>query len=189
MVTRTPSGRPGQRKVLLVSDDVRRQGQFEATLEVNGFRLERAHGFEQAGNLTTLLGPEIVLVDLHNGGDPALTEQCQNFVRKIRDASDAPPVIVLSASEQAQDTAALLRAGATDFLVEPFSPADMLRRIEVALFAAAERRRGARFLAPRRPSRAGQRRRGRRQSTEQPRRDTRSGRPIDRARRGHSAGH
>ena len=45
-------------------------------------------------------------------------------------------MIVLSASEQAQDTAALLRAGATDFLVEPFSPADMLRRIEVALFPA-----------------------------------------------------
>ena len=136
MVTRTPTKRPGQRKVLLVSDDERRQRQFEAALEVNGFRLERVHGLEQAGNLTALLGPEVVLVDLHNGGDPALTEQCQNFVRKICDASDAPPVIVLSASEQAQDTAALLRAGATDFLVEPFSPADMLRRIEVALFPA-----------------------------------------------------
>ncbi len=136
MATRTPTERPGQRKILLVSDDVRRQRQFEATLEVNGFRLERAHGLEQAGNLTALLEPEVVLVDLHNGDDPALTEQCQNFVRKIRDASGAPPVIVLSASEQAQETAALLRAGATDFLVEPFSPADMLRRIEVALSPA-----------------------------------------------------
>ena len=166
MVTRTASERSGQRKVLLVSDDVRRQRQLEATLEVNGFRLERAQSLEQAGNLTALLGPEIVLVDLQNGGEPELTAQCQNFVRKIRDAADAPPVIVLSASEQAQDTAALLRAGATDFLVEPFSPADMLRRIEVALFPGpADRRRGAPLLAPRRPPRARRRRRGRRRQS------------------------
>ena len=137
MVTRTPTDRPGQRKILLVSDDVRRQRQFQATLEVNGFRLERAQGLEQAGNLTALLGPEVILVDLHNGDDPALTQQCQNFVRRIRATADAPPVIVLSGSEQVHDTAGLLRAGATDFLVEPFSPADMLRRIQVALAPAS----------------------------------------------------
>ena len=136
MLTRTASERSGQRKVLLVSDDVRRQRQLEATLEVNGFRLERAQGLEQAGNLTALLGPEIVLVDLQNGDDAELTEQCQNFVRRIRAVADAPPVIVLSASAHADDTATLLRAGASDFLVEPFTPVEMLRRIEVALSTA-----------------------------------------------------
>jgi two-component system phosphate regulon response regulator PhoB len=43
------------------------------------------------------------------------------------------PIIMLTARARPQDLESALRAGATDYIVKPFSPRDLLQRVEAAL--------------------------------------------------------
>jgi two-component system KDP operon response regulator KdpE len=71
--------------------------------------------------------PDLVLLDL---GLPLLDggEVC----RQMRDVS-AVPIIVLTARNTETDKVSLLDIGADDYVTKPFSPAELLARIRVAL--------------------------------------------------------
>ena len=50
-------------------------------------------------------------------------------VMRARIAWESTPIIMLTAKAQEQDVAKALRAGANDYLLKPFHPADLLARV------------------------------------------------------------
>ena len=70
--------------------------------------------------------PDVVLLDLRRPGLETL-----EVLRRLRADPDtaALPVIVLTARPRSLDEA----AGTTDYLLKPFSPSELVRRIEDAL--------------------------------------------------------
>jgi len=74
--------------------------------------------------------PDLVLLDVRRPGLEAL-----DVLRRLRADPDTArlPVIVLTARPRSVDDALGEAAGATDYLIKPFSPRELVRRIEDAL--------------------------------------------------------
>lgn len=92
--------------------------------------LEAANGYETIATATAQ-HPDLILLDL-NFADPTLDgiEVC----RQLKAASETAeiPVVVLTASERAEDRERAMLVGATDYLTKPFGPLellDVLRRV------------------------------------------------------------
>ena len=80
---------------------------------------------------------ELVILDL---GLPGLSGE--QVLRRLRAVRPALPVIVLTAKDAVADRVANLDAGADDYVVKPFSFAELLARVRVRLRQPASRGRG-----------------------------------------------
>ena len=117
--------------VLLVEDDRELRGTLRAALEVEGYRVQASASLADARAVLAHGaadgGLDLVLLDLGlpDGDGQALLAQ----LRRDR----GTPVIVLSARHGDDHKVRLLDAGADDYLVKPFSLAELLARMRVAL--------------------------------------------------------
>ena len=116
-----------QKRVLLVDDEISIQRSLSSLLRSHGYAVEVAGTGELALQAITAHPPDLVLLDL---GLPLLdgTEVC----RSVRDRLSAP-IIVLTARNTDTDKVLLLDLGADDYVTKPFSPAELLARVRVAL--------------------------------------------------------
>lgn len=114
-------------RILSIEDESEIRRFLRSTLGVNGMELIEA-GTGKAGlQKVTTASPDIILLDL---GLPDMDGM--EVLRQIRDWGRTP-VIVLSARGQERDKVAALEAGADDYLTKPFSAAELIARIRVAL--------------------------------------------------------
>ena len=72
--------------------------------------------------------PDLVVLDLMMPGDDGLTA-----LRRLRDAGDDLPVVMLTARGEAVDRIIGLEQGADDYLAKPFLPRELTARIEAVL--------------------------------------------------------
>ena len=72
--------------------------------------------------------PDLLVLDLMMPGDDGLTA-----LRRLRDAGDDLPVVMLTARGDAVDRIIGLEQGAEDYLGKPFLPRDLSARIEAVL--------------------------------------------------------
>ena len=116
-----------QKRVLLVDDELSIQRSLSSLLRSRGYAVDVAASGESALKAIADRPPDLVLLDL---GLPLLDggEVC----RQVRDVS-AVPIIVLTARNSETDKVSLLDGGADDYVTKPFSPAELLARIRVAL--------------------------------------------------------
>ncbi len=114
-------------RVLVVEDDREIRSLMQSSLSVEGFEVQTAVSLSEARALLAHKPPDLVVLDLGlPDGDGVL------LVRELRQ-QHATPVIVVSARHQEQQKIALLDAGADDYLTKPFSVAELLARMRVAL--------------------------------------------------------
>ncbi len=115
------------KRVLLVDDEVSIQRSLSSLLRSRGYAVDIAASGELALQAIVNRPPDLVLLDL---GLPLLDggEVC----REVREMS-AVPIIVLTARNTETDKVSLLDIGADDYVTKPFSPAELLARIRVAL--------------------------------------------------------
>ncbi|HEY1089680.1 MAG TPA: response regulator [Burkholderiaceae bacterium] len=114
-------------RVLLVEDDHELRATLRAALEVEGHAVQAAASLADARALLTHAEPpELVLLDL---GLP--DGEGESLLAELR-RSRGVPVIVISARAQDGHKVRLLDAGADDYLVKPFSIAELLARMRVA---------------------------------------------------------
>jgi DNA-binding response OmpR family regulator len=110
--------------VLVIDDDGRARGLVRTALERGGATVvEAGRGTD---GMRALYGtrPDLVLLDLDNGG--------RRMLDRIREVSDVPLVAVsIRASEPDKVTA--LRAGADDYVTKPFGADELLARSEALL--------------------------------------------------------
>jgi two-component system, OmpR family, KDP operon response regulator KdpE len=118
--------------VLVVEDEPSIQKFLAASLTAAGYRLAEAYTGEQAIREATQQPPDLVILDL---GLPDIDGQ--TVLARLREWLHAP-IIVLSARDQEQQKVLALDHGADDYLTKPFSTAELLARMRVALRHAAK---------------------------------------------------
>ena len=102
-------------------------------LESEGFAVETALDGEEGERLAIRGGFDAVVLDLMLPGRDGL-----EVLAALRRAVPTLPVIVLTARGEIEDRVAGLDAGAADYLVKPFSMAELVARVRAQLRVHAE---------------------------------------------------
>lgn len=113
--------------ILIVEDELAIRRFLRSALDAEGYRLAEAETAQQAIRLATQQPPDMVILDL---GLP--DQDGQAVLQQLREWLSAP-IIVLSARHDDQQKVTALDHGADDYLTKPFSTAELLARIRVAL--------------------------------------------------------
>ena len=114
-------------RILVVDDEPQIRRVLRAALTAQGYTVLEAGTVREAISTTTVERPEMVILDLGLPDGDGIT-----VVRSLREWTDLP-VLVLSVRGQEADKVAALDAGADDYLTKPFSTAELLARVRVAL--------------------------------------------------------
>ncbi|MBC7469716.1 MAG: response regulator [Ramlibacter sp.] len=114
-------------RVLVVEDDREIRSLMQSSLAVEGFEVQTAVSVSEAKALLQHLTPDVLLLDLGLPDGDGI-----DLVREVRKRQTLP-ILVVSARHQEAQKIALLDAGADDYLTKPFSVAELLARIRVAL--------------------------------------------------------
>ena len=125
-------------KVLVVDDDASVQRLLQHTLRQEGFEVVIAGDGAEGFRLWQQENPSLVLLDV-------TIQQLDGYevAAKIRAAEGRGthvPIIMLTAERDVQQKVRALRAGADDYLIKPFHPAELLARMKslIARFAPGE---------------------------------------------------
>jgi DNA-binding response OmpR family regulator len=118
---------PVSRPILVVDDDVKILRLVRTYLERAGFRVVEATDGRSALSAIEREMPALVVLDIMLPEVDGLA-----VLRAVR-RTDRTPVIILSARGLADDRIAGLAAGADDYLPKPFSPAELVLRVQRVL--------------------------------------------------------
>ncbi len=113
-----------QFQVLVVDDEPRIVKFLQVKLKSSGYEVFTASTGEEALELVQAQEPDIVVLDILMPGMDGL-----ETLKQIR-AISGVPVIILSAMGENTDKVKGLRLGADDYLSKPFSPDELVARIE-----------------------------------------------------------
>jgi DNA-binding response OmpR family regulator len=130
MRVRTPPGLEIVRIVVIADDESSIRLLVHATIESDDFVVMEASNGAEAWALIQQHKPGLVLLDVQMPGRSGL-----EVLRLIKADPDlkATRVILLTSKAQETDVEVGLMAGADFYLTKPFSPLDLLTRVEEAL--------------------------------------------------------
>ena len=130
-------------RILLVDDETAITANLAPLLERAGFEVAVAGDGEQALGLVAGFAPDLVVMDVLM---PRLNGR--ETLRRLRQAGNWTPIILLTQVGEAIERAMALEEGADDYLNKPFDPHELVARIRAVLrrarpgqppLAAAER--------------------------------------------------
>lgn len=122
------SGRRGRPFRVLVVDDEKPLAEVVARYLVrDGYEVELAFDGPAALQRARELDPDVVILDLGLPGLDGL-----DVCRRLREFSDCY-IVMLTARAEEPDTLVGLRAGADDYVTKPFSPRELVARVQVML--------------------------------------------------------
>src|ERR1700744_5904035 len=113
--------------VLLVEDERKLRELVRSYLERAGFTVLSTESGAEAITLAASAAPDIVVLDL---GLPDVSGE--TVAREIRAAS-ATPILMLTAKATEDDRIAGLELGADDYVTKPFSPRELVLRVQAIL--------------------------------------------------------
>ena len=125
-----PADHPRMRRVLVIDDDADIRELVAFKLEQAGLQVQTAAD-GQAGLELALAGPpDLVMLDLMM---PKLSGL--QVCRLLRDdpATAAVPVVLLTAKSGQADVRRAFSAGVDDYIVKPFSPRELVLRVQALL--------------------------------------------------------
>jgi DNA-binding response OmpR family regulator len=111
----------------VVDDERKIRDLVRSYLELEGYSVLVADSGERALESVSRSDPDLVVLDL---GLPDLSGE--EVARTLRTASNVP-IIMLTAKAAEDDRVAGLRLGADDYLAKPFSPRELVARVEAVL--------------------------------------------------------
>jgi two-component system response regulator MprA len=121
-------------RILVVDDDPVLRRSLERVLRLGSYEVDLAENGQLA---LALLGRQryaAIVLDVGMPGPSGL-----DVARRIRDAGDRTPVIMLTARDTVPDRVDGLEAGADDYLAKPFAIEELLARIRALLRRASPR--------------------------------------------------
>jgi signal transduction histidine kinase/DNA-binding response OmpR family regulator len=121
-----PAPAPGSARILLVEDNADLRGYLTRLLRDDGWTVVAVPDAESA--LEAARHADLVLSDVMMPGVDGL-----ELVRRLRGAGATArvPVVLLTARAGSESAAEGLRAGADDYVIKPFDPAELLARVRV----------------------------------------------------------
>jgi two-component system, OmpR family, response regulator ResD len=125
-------GKDGRRSVLIVDDEPTIVEVVARYLDRAGYATRTAANGEQALQSAAEERPDLVVLDLMMPGIDGL-----RVMRRLRDQGGRDPdrigVILLTARGEESDRVVGLRLGADDYVVKPFSPVELVARVDAVL--------------------------------------------------------
>lgn len=115
-------------RLLVVDDDPAIRRGLRRALGLSGFAVEAVDDGEAALGLLADGGVDAVVLDVSMPGMSGV-----DVVRRLRRRGDEVPVLMLSALDAVDDRIAGLAAGADDYVVKPFSAAELELRLRALL--------------------------------------------------------
>jgi DNA-binding response OmpR family regulator len=122
-------------KALIVDDDRTLADLLAFTLRRAGFEPHLAFDASSAIQVFLETPVDIILLDVNLPGSPTLKNGF-DICRKIRETSDVP-IILLTVRDEEEDIIQGLSLGADDYILKPFSPRQLLARVQAVLRRAA----------------------------------------------------
>ena len=113
--------------VLIVEDELKIRELIRRYLERDGMRVLTTGSGAEAITLAADAGPDLVVLDLGLPDVPG-----EEVARELRAASDVP-IVMLTARSDERDRIAGLELGADDYVSKPFSPRELVLRIQAVL--------------------------------------------------------
>jgi two-component system alkaline phosphatase synthesis response regulator PhoP len=119
-------------KILVVEDEPDIRELVVITLSFNGFEVASAADGEEALAMAGADSFDLIILDVRM---PRMTgfEACRHL--RQRENTRETPIIFLSAKGQESEVKAGLEAGADEYIIKPFAPNELARRVRAALDA------------------------------------------------------
>ncbi len=127
VATRSRRRAPDRQRILAVDDDPHALRYVRDSLKKSGYNPVATSDPEDVDRLLAESRPDLVLLDLMLAGSDGI-----DLMRAIQAKADIP-VIFLSAYGQQENIIRALDMGAADYIVKPFSAAELAARIRAAL--------------------------------------------------------
>ncbi len=114
--------------ILVIEDDANIQRVLQRLFSAEQYDVSAATEGKQGWDAFANSTPDAVILDLMLPGMSG-----RELCRSIKKSSPKTPVIVLSAISEVADKVLLLELGADDYVTKPFSPRELLARVEAAI--------------------------------------------------------
>ena len=121
---------PGRPRILLVEDEAAQREILAYNLGAEGYAVEQAATGDEALLMVRESPPDVVVLDWMLPGVSGI-EICRQI--KTRRETRSIPVIMLSARSEEGDRVRGLETGADDYVVKPYSVAELLARVRSQL--------------------------------------------------------
>jgi DNA-binding response OmpR family regulator len=128
-------------RVLIIDDEPDVLLLCRVNLELGGHEVLQAPNGQLGLELAVTEAPDVIVLDVMLPVRDGLSVMSQ-LAADPRTAQI--PVILLTAKTQLEDRLAGWRAGCTDYVAKPFSPADLLRAVDLVSDLSSEERRSRR---------------------------------------------
>jgi DNA-binding response OmpR family regulator len=138
----------GQRRVLVVEDEVSIAEAVAARLRAEGFEVQLAHDGPSAVSAEVAFEPDVVVLDVMLPGFDGI-EVC----RRIQ-ARRPVPVLMVTARDDETDILVGLGVGADDYLTKPFSIRELAARVHALLRTVDRATEAARPAGPAAPEKS-----------------------------------
>jgi DNA-binding response OmpR family regulator len=125
---RDPAGGQSMGTILVIEDDERILKALQRLFSSEGYEIRSAGNGKQGLEMFAAPGLDAVVLDL------MLPEMSgRDVCRSMKQSSPDTPVVILSAISDVADKVLLLELGADDYVTKPFSPRELLARVQAAI--------------------------------------------------------
>lgn len=115
-------------RILVIEDDPRIQKALHRLFTAEGYEIASAENGRTGLELVKSAAPVAVILDLMLPDGSG-----RDICRTIKQTTSGIPVIILSAVSEVADKVLLLELGADDYVTKPFSPRELLARVQAAI--------------------------------------------------------
>lgn len=115
-------------KILVLDDDARLRDLLRRYLGEQGFNVQVADSAQRLRDLLARERFDLIVLDVMMPQEDGLS-----VLKRLRTSGDATPVLMLTAQAEVKDRIAGLELGADDYLAKPFSPPELVARIQAIL--------------------------------------------------------
>jgi two-component system response regulator MprA len=119
-------------RVLVVDDDDRVLEALRRALTLKGFAATVAIDGEMALSQLAVSAPDVIILDVKMPEVDGI-EVC----RRVRQAGDRTPILMLTAADAVEDRVLGLEAGADDYLAKPFALEELIARLRALIRRSA----------------------------------------------------
>jgi diguanylate cyclase (GGDEF)-like protein len=119
---------PGERKILVVDDDLQMLEIVKLCLITEGYDVKTAESADEAFPLLEQWAPHVVILDVNLPGITGL-----QALQKLKTMSKQPTVLLVSGNNSTEAVCLGLDAGADDYICKPFAPLELLSRLRTHL--------------------------------------------------------
>ena len=119
------------KKILIVDDQLEIRRLVEITLSVGNYQIIQAESGEEALKIVKAEKPDLIIMDITMPGEIDGLEATR--ILKNDPETKGCPIILLTGKGQEDNRKNGFTAGADDYFVKPFSPLELIQKVEEVL--------------------------------------------------------